>query len=66
MNEQEFRQRAALAALPECIRLATGGPVSFNIRTGEKVITDESMQNAAYLAAKISEYLIDELKEEKK
>ena len=66
MNEQELRQRAVLAALPECIRFATDNPRVFNVGTGSRIITDEAMRNAVNNAVKIAEYLIDELKEEKK
>ena len=61
MDEQEFRQRAALAVLPDCIRLATESPVTFNVKTGSRVITDETMHNIANMAAKIAEYLTAEL-----
>lgn len=64
MNEQEFRQRAALAVLPECVSIAKGipGPV-MDAQTG-KMVDMCFQQLAANIAAEISRFLIDEFKKD--
>lgn len=64
MDEQEFRQRAALAVLPECVSIAKGipGPV-MDAQTG-KMVDMCFQQLAANIAAEISRFLIDEFKKD--
>ena len=62
MNEQELRQRAALAVLPECLRIAKDNEhlLVTDCFTGERVRKDFS-ELAAYMAAVIAGNLIKEL-----
>jgi len=61
MNREDFIQRAALTALPECIRIIFNDTVIKNI--GNRIETTDAIYKATDIAERIAVFLCDKIEE---